>query len=288
MPPLETLKAASPAPAALDRALPVPLYHQLKSLLLARIESGELKPHDRLETEDELAGRYRVSKATVRQALAELAREGEVRREQGRGTFVAEPRVEQGPRELTSFSDDMKRRGLRGHSKVLERTVVKADEAIARFLGLKAGAPVLRLQRLRLADGEPLGIQTAYVPLALAPGLEHEQFETGSLYEILERKYGLTAASARESHFAALLPRPQCRLLKAPAGSVGLCAERTAFLPDGKPLEHTSSAMRADRYQITLELVKSGGAHGVRRNEESPETPVVEPARAPRADRRKR
>jgi GntR family transcriptional regulator len=287
MPPIESAKATL-ATDALDRALPVPLYHQLKSLLMTRIESGELKPQDRLETEDELADRYRVSKATVRQALAELAREGQLRREQGRGTFVAEPRVEQGPRELTSFSDDMKRRGLRGHSKVLERSVVAADETIARFLGLTPGVPVLRLQRLRLADGEPLGIQTAYVPLALAPGLENEQFETASLYEVLERKYGLTAATARESHFAALLPRSQCRLLNAPPGSPGLCAERTAFLPDGQPLEHTSSAMRADRYQITLELVKSGGAHGARRNEESPETPVVEAARGPRADRRKR
>jgi GntR family transcriptional regulator len=286
MPSLKSFKA-SLAPAALDRALPVPLYHQLKSLLLARIESGELKPHDRLETEDELSSRYGVSKATVRQALAELAREGEVRREQGRGTFVSEPRVEQGPRELTSFSDDMERRGLRGHSKVLERSVVKADEAIARFLGVPTGALVLRLQRLRMADGEPLGIQTAHVPLALAPGLEKEQFETGSLYEILERKYGLTAATARESAFAALLPPPQCRLLKARPGSAGLCAERTAFLSDGQPLEHTSSAMRADRYQITLELVKSGG-HNARRDEESPETPVVEAARGPRADRRKR
>lgn len=252
-------------PVVLDRALPVPLYHQLKALLLARIESGELKPQDRLETEDELAGHYHVSKATVRQALAELAREGQVRREQGRGTFVAEPRVEQGPRELTSFSDDMKRRGLRGYSKVLERAVVAADEAIARCLNLAPGARVLRLQRLRLAEGEPLGIQIAYVPLVLAPGLEKEDFKTGSLYEILERKYGLIAKTARESHFAALLSRPQCRLLKTPPGSPGLCAERTAFLPDGRPLEHTSSAMRADRYQISLELVKRSSAWSPRR-----------------------
>jgi GntR family transcriptional regulator len=279
---------ASSLPSKLDRALPVPLYHQLKALLLARIESGELRPHDRLETEDELSSRYHVSKATVRQALAELARGGQVRREQGRGTFVAEPRVEQGPRELTSFSDDMKRRGLRGHSKVLERAVVKADEPIARFLGLTIGSLVLRLQRLRMAEGEPLGIQTAFVPLALAPGLERERFETGSLYDILERKYGLIAATARESHFAALLSRPQCRLLKTPPGSAGLCAERTAFLPDGRPLEHTTSAMRADRYQITLELVKRGGSLRAYRNKDSRATPIEDAAGIPRAVRKKR
>ena len=103
---------ALPAFDTLDRELPVPLYHQLKSLLLRRIEVGELKPNARLQTEDQLAAAYQVSKATVRQALGELVHAGYLRREQGRGTFVAEPRVDQGPTELTSFTVDMRRRGL--------------------------------------------------------------------------------------------------------------------------------------------------------------------------------
>src|SRR5262249_54911769 len=89
-------RALASLPRALDRELPVPLYHQLKSQLLKRIEGGELKAHARLETEDQLAAAYRVSKATVRQALGELVHAGYLRREQGRGTFVADPRVDQG------------------------------------------------------------------------------------------------------------------------------------------------------------------------------------------------
>ena len=243
---------------ALDRALPVPLYHQLKSLLLSRIEVGELRPHARLETEDQLSASYRVSKATVRQALGELVHEGYLRREQGRGTFVAEPRVDQGPTELTSFTDDMQRRGLAAHSQLLSKAVVPADAGTAAKLRIAPGAKVFRLERLRTANGEPLAIQIAQIPLELAPALAGEPFESGSLYEALER-HGLVPVSAHERHWAALIERAQARLLKVAAGSAGLCAERVAFLRDGRPLEFTSSVMRADRYQITLDLVRGNG-----------------------------
>ena len=103
----------------LSKDLPIPLYHQLKTLLLEQIRTGEMKPNDRLPAEDELAATHRVSKATVRQALNELAVAGVLRREQGRGTFVAEPKLAQGPREMTSFTDDMRSRGFHPASKVL-------------------------------------------------------------------------------------------------------------------------------------------------------------------------
>jgi GntR family transcriptional regulator len=250
---------ALPAFGALDRDLPVPLYHQLKSLLLRRIEVGELKPNARLQTEDQLAAAYQVSKATVRQALGELVHAGYLRREQGRGTFVAEPRVDQGPTELTSFTVDMRRRGLGPRSVVLGRAVVAADATVAAKLQLESGARVFRLERLRTGDGEPLSLQTAHIPLKLAPGIADEDFEDASLYQLLERRYGLVPVSAHERHWAALLERAQARLLQVPAGSAGLCAERVAFLRDGRPLEYTRSVMRADRYQITLDLVSGTG-----------------------------
>jgi GntR family transcriptional regulator len=243
----------------LDRELPVPLYHQLKSLLLRRIEVGELKPNARIETEDQLAAAYGVSKATVRQALGELVHGGYLRREQGRGTFVAEPRLDQGPTELTSFTDDMRRRGFDARSVVLGSAVVSADAPTAAKLGLETGARVFRLERLRTGDGEPLAIQTAHIPLELAPGIADEEFAQSSLYQVLERRFGLVPVSAHERHWAALIERPQARLLEVKAGSAGLCAERVALLRDGRPLEYTASVMRADRYQITLDLVRGNG-----------------------------
>lgn len=252
-------RALVAATAGLDRELPVPLYHQLKSLLLRRIEVGELRPHARLETEDQLQAVYRVSKATVRQALGELVHEGYLRREQGRGTFVAEPRVDQGPKELTSFTADMRRLGLGARSRVLAQAVVAADPETAAKLGLPAGAPVFRLERLRMADGEPLALQTAHIPLDLAPGIAGADFATGSLYQVLERRFGLVPVSAHERHWAALVERSQARLLKVAPGSAALCAERVACLRSGRALEYTRSVRRADRYQITLDLVKGDG-----------------------------
>lgn len=277
--------AAVPLPRALDRELPIPLYHQLKSQLLKRIETGELAPHARLETEDQLAAAYRVSKATVRQALGELVHAGYLRREQGRGTFVADPRVDQGPTELTSFTDDMQRRGLVAASQVLGRAVVPADAAVASKLRIASGTRVFRLERLRTGDGEPLAIQTAHIPLDMAPELARERFESGSLYETLER-HGLVPVSAHERHWAALIERPQARLLKVKAAAAGLCAERVAFLRDGRPLEYTCSVMRADRYQITLDLVRGEGVLRPVRNVVELDGAGSGPPAAPQRNRR--
>jgi GntR family transcriptional regulator len=240
----------------LSKDLPIPLYYQLKTLLLERIRTGEMKPNDRLPAEDELAATHGVSKATVRQALNELAVAGVLRREQGRGTFVAEPKMAQGPREMTSFTDEMRSRGHQPTSKVLNQDVIEAEADMAEKLRLAEGAQVMRLKRLRLADGEPMGIQTAYLPLALAPRLAEEDFTDASLYEALERKYGLWPARAQETYVAALLDRADAKLLKVAAGSPALSAERVSYLSSGQPLEVTYSIMRGDRYQIVLDLTR--------------------------------
>ena len=104
----------------LSRELPVPLYHQVKTQILRGIEAGQWHPEDRLPSEDELAERFSVSKITVRQAMRELAQLGYVRREQGRGTFVQRPPLVEGPRKLTSFSEEMRRHGAQASSEVLE------------------------------------------------------------------------------------------------------------------------------------------------------------------------
>jgi GntR family transcriptional regulator len=153
----------------------------------------------------------------------------------------------------------MRRRGFDARSVVLGSAVVSADAPTAAKLGLETGARVFRLERLRTGDGEPLAIQTAHIPLELAPGIADEEFAQSSLYQVLERRFGLVPVSAHERHWAALIERPQARLLEVKAGSAGLCAERVALLRDGRPLEYTASVMRADRYQITLDLVRGNG-----------------------------
>jgi len=240
----------------LSKHLPIPLYHQLKTILLERVKSGELKANDKLPSEDEIAEQYGISKATVRQAIGELANEGLIRREQGRGTYVAEQKIEQGPRALTGFTEEMRNRGLRSNSRVLKQRVIKADAEAAEKLRIHEGDSLFELTRLRLTDGEPMGLQTAHILLALAPGLEDEDF-SASLYDVLENKYGLVPNIAEETHTAVLLEPREAKLLKVPAGSPALAAERITYLADGRPFELVKSIMRGDRYKIILQLSKN-------------------------------
>lgn len=244
----------------LDKQSPVPLYHQLRELLLEKIESGEWNPGARLPTEDELCEMYQISKTTVRQGLSTLAMEGILIRKQGRGTFVAESRIEQGPVQLTSFSEEMLQRGLRPASKILELKEIPVPSKIAEELELSKGEFVFMIKRLRLADDEPMGIQTAYLPAASSPGLFDEDL-SGSLYQILEEKYGIIIAFALETHYATLLDEHEAELLGIPPGeSAGLVAERRTFRQDGRPIEFVSSVMRGDRYRISVRLVQRGGS----------------------------
>lgn len=241
----------------LNRRLPVPLYHQLEDAILVEVRAGRWKAGDRLPTEDQWARQFRVSKITVRQALADLAQRGYVRREQGRGTFLQQPPFDEGPRELTSFSDEMRGHGVAPASKVIEQGVVPATAEVAAHLSIDANAPVFRLHRLRLADGTPMGVQTAYLPLALVPGIDRLSFSGSSLYQVLVDRYSLRAAGARETHQAVLITGEEAALLRVPAGSPGLTAERLTTLPDGSPLEYVRSIMRGDRYRIVLDLSRS-------------------------------
>src|SRR6266851_8597312 len=135
-------------PGGLDKGIPVPLYHQLHAVLKAEIESRRWRADEQLPNETKLAERFGVSKITVRQALQKLAEQGYIRREQGRGTFVAKRKFDEGPRELTSFTEEMKRHNLVAASRVLVQSVVEADGRVADSLGLPATTPLFLLKRV--------------------------------------------------------------------------------------------------------------------------------------------
>ena len=234
----------------------MPLYHQLKASILRDIDGGRWRPGEQLPTEDALMARFHVSKITVRQALRDLAQQGYIRREQGRGTFVQGRPLEEGPRELKSFTSEMRSHGLTASSKVLEQGLVPADPELAAHLNVAPGSVLFRLHRLRLAQSEPMGVQTAYVPIELAPGIEHVPFTDASLYEVLATRYALYPAAARETHQAVAVSEDAAPLLRTPPGSPALMAERLTTLADGRPLEYVHSIMRGDRYKIVLDLAR--------------------------------
>ena len=241
----------------LDKDLAVPLYHQLQNVLKAEIESGRWRSDERLPSEQEIAKRFHVSKITVRQALQKLSQLSYIRREQGRGTFVARRKFDEGPRELTSFTEEMRRHNLVAASRVLAQFEAEADARVAVALRLPAKSLVLVLKRLRLAGTEPLGVQIAHIPAALVPGLHVA--DGMSLYEVLQTQYHLYPAKARETYVAALADSSTAQLLGIPTGSPVFGVERVTLAHNERPFEFVQSTVRGDRYSIVLDLIKNAG-----------------------------
>ena len=226
-----------------------PLYERLQRVLHDAIETGSLQPGRALPSERDLAKLASLSRVTVRKAIAALVSKGLLTQRHGAGTFVSE-RIVKSFSTLTSFTDDLRARGLNPRSRFLERNVgeVTPDEAMA--LGLSPGALVVRLYRLRFAGEEPLAIERSAVPHSI---LADPQSVKSSLYEALER-VGCRPKRALQRLRAIVFDAEQSRLLSIPRGTAGLMIERRAFLDDGRAVEYTRSLYRGDAYDFVAEL----------------------------------
>jgi GntR family transcriptional regulator len=236
-----------------SRESQIPLYHQVANDLRERIVSGAWPVGRRIPTEQELTRLFGASRITIRQALRNLEQEGLVSREPGRGSFVRDATITAGPRRLTSFTQEMRARGQAPSSRVLSLAEVPADELVAAQLGLEAGDPVVRLDRLRFGAGEAVGIQTAHLPSARFPGLTEVDFSQASLYEQLQQRYGTTIDEAEETYIVARIEGEAAERLEVPSGTPGLVVERVSW--SGRhAIEFTRSVMRGDRYRVVVRL----------------------------------
>ncbi|WP_108835242.1 GntR family transcriptional regulator [Tateyamaria sp. Alg231-49] len=229
-----------------------PRYVQLRRRLEAGIEDGILAPNSSLPPEREIAEITDLSRVTVRKAIQELVREGTVEQRQGSGSFVREPvtRVEQSLSHLTSFTEDMQRRGLETTSKWLERGIFmpSPDEVLA--LGLSAGDQVSRIYRLREAGGRPMALERAALPLDILP---NPTAVTTSLYDLLEQS-GMRPVRAVQKISAINLETEEADLLNVAEGTAGLRIQRTSYLQSGRVAELTRSIYRGDAYDFVAEL----------------------------------
>jgi GntR family transcriptional regulator len=230
----------------------IPMHFQIETALRDRI--GKLPPGAPFPSDPQLAQEFGVSRMTVRHAVARLVSEGLVQRKVGRGSVVARPRIEKPLIGLTSFTEDMRLRGLRPSSRVLARAVRPASAEEAEALAIGVGAPVLSLRRLRLADGEPMAIERVVLSVVAFPGLADEDFETQSLHEVLERRYGVRFAVARGSLRAVASSPQEARLLGISPGAPLIVAEQVAYNDHDAPIEYGETRYRADRYTIPTEL----------------------------------
>ncbi|MDT0306337.1 GntR family transcriptional regulator [Streptomyces sp. DSM 44917] len=237
---------------SLDRGSPVPLYFQLSQQLESAIEHGRLRPGALLGNEIRLAGRLGLSRPTVRQAIQNLVDKGLLVRRRGVGTQVVHPRVRR-PSQLSSLWDDLEAAGRRPSTLVRSLAAVPAPPEVATALGLADGAEVLRLERLRLADGEPLALLLTYLPPhGFRPSAD--ELETTGLYRLL-RTAGVTPHSARQTIGARAATPEEATALTEPPGAPLLTLTRTAYDTAGRAVEHGTHACRASRYSLDLQLL---------------------------------
>jgi GntR family transcriptional regulator len=238
----------------------VPLYHQLKLHIETQIRSGAWKPGDQVPSEADLGESFHVSRTTVRQALGELVNQGLLRRVQGKGTFVAQPRIRQYLNRLTGFTEDTQTRRMKPASQLLRQGIEPASKRVATALKIEEAAPVIVLERLRVADDLPMAVETSHLRQDLCPTFSADEFSGASLYSYLTEKFNLIPTTAHQDMEAIACPQPQAHLLGISKGGPVLHIYRTTFDQTGKPFEQVESFYRGDRYvfQAVLTNEKSG------------------------------
>jgi len=221
-------------------------YQEIERWLRRRVRRSA--PGDPLPSESELAARYRVSRMTARQAVQNLAAEGLVQRRRGAGTFVAPRPIHRHEGALMSFTEDMRQRGMKASSRLLQAGLRAATSADVDALRLPGAARVVAISRLRLADGVPMAIEHAALPAECA-GVLADDLETGSLHESLAAR-GRVPSVSRSWIRARLATAVESRLLEIPRRSALLVERRIIYDTDELPLEHTETAYNADTYAI--------------------------------------
>lgn len=229
-----------------------PLYLRIKKLVTDAIAAGALRQGDALPSERDIAGRLDVSRVTIRKAFAELVGDGVLVQRRGSGTFVGSSgqRIEQPLSRLTSFTEDMKLRGLTTESTWIERSVGLPTPEEALRLSISPADRVCRFHRLRRANDMPLAIELAAVPQRF---LDDPMTVDASLYAALESR-GLRPVRALQRLHAIALSPQQAKLLELPNGSPALFIERVSYLADGRTVEFTKSHYRGDAYDFVAEL----------------------------------
>jgi len=231
-----------------------PKYYTVKRHLLDMIEAQP--PGSPVPTERLLTLELKTSRTTVRQALGELVGEGKLVRRQGSGTFVAEPKITW-PLQMTSFTDQAAANGFLASAQLLSAQRIRANLDIAKRLAVTPGSPVYRLERLRLADGHPMALETSHLSAQRFPGLTRALRGVSSLYRVLAESYGVAPVEAEETIETAPASPREAELLHTDVGAPMLVLARHSFDAEGVPVEWVRSWYRGDRYTFLARLAMS-------------------------------
>jgi len=224
--------------------------------LMETLEVGDAIPSERQLSQD-----MRVSRLTIRAALDELVRDGYLDRRHGSGTYVTEPKISQ-PLTLTSFSEDMRRRGMVPGSRTLELATTSAGALLARRLQVSPAERLVRVKRLRLADAQPMAMEVLHIPETLVPGLTRADLEDRSFYDLLGERYGIVIASGTQSIEPTVTNEEESQVLGVPLHTPAFLFERTTVSESGRIVEFVRSIYRGDRYRLVADLTPQRGRNG--------------------------
>jgi GntR family transcriptional regulator len=239
---------------AISRSSKLPLYQQIYEILRSEILAKNWKPGDLIAPESELTEQYRVSSITIRQALEMLEQDGLIYRQRGRGTFVAHPTLEQSLTHIISFTEDMHRRGSKPGTVVMESGLIPASEDIANKLQIVTGEELAYVERLRLADGEPMSLEESHIIHRYCQGILQHDFAAKSMRLCLEQDFGIRLVSAKQTIRALQAPPNLARSLSLKPGAAILFIERVSYSQYDLPLEFLRIYYRGDRYELYNEL----------------------------------
>jgi GntR family transcriptional regulator len=248
----------------------LPLYAQVEAMLASRIADGSLPPGGRLPTEDSLIEHFAVSRTTIRTTIQNLVRRGLVEIRRGKGTFVTQPKIMQDLTELSGFVEDMQALGRHASARVLDQRVVAASESVARQLALSTGTPVVRIQRVRLADGVPLSFDETYLPQELGEKVMANDLETEPIFALLEQKYDTPLVEAEYRLEAVAADAAVARALGIGSGSPMFLIERTSYCAGHRPVDYEKLYYRGDQIRFVTRLARRAAASSTA---ESPRAP---------------
>jgi GntR family transcriptional regulator len=249
----------------IDRDSFVPYYIQVMDALKEYLEQGGAKPHEQLPGEPELCRMFDVSRTVIRQALRELEYEGLIVRKKGKGTFVAEPKIQESLfQELTGFYQDMEAKGLTPVSKVLKQEVIAAKTKVAGYLKLKEGTSVIQIDRLRFVEDEPIVFVTTFLPQHLCPKLVEVDLTNQSLYAFLESQYGIELTRGHRTIEAVPANELEADLLHTNKGAPLILLDSVSYLADDTPIEYYHALHRGDRSRFEVELIRVREHKGIK------------------------
>ncbi|MBG0964935.1 GntR family transcriptional regulator [Bacillus sp. SRB1LM] len=233
----------------------IPLYHQLIERLKDSIEKGHWTLGDKIPSENQLMEQFSVSRNTVKKAIEELVQEGILYRIQGKGTFVAKPKLQQSLMGFYSFSKVLKEKGMNPKDIILKIEEVKPNAKIKEALQLSENVNVIEMKRLRCAEDEPYILESSFIPKHVVTDIEQlKKVGEISLYDLFSQQFNTVVTRANEAFEPVLIRADESEYLQTEVGRPALLLERTAYDTNGVPVEFCISIVRGDRCRFYTEL----------------------------------